>query len=132
MVAHEFGCGSDRLRNSFQASYLQITNWKETSSCHIIFVDFRIFDKYPQYLEKFDALKTIPVSELKTNQEFLGQCDRIGRAVEMVVENLDKPDALITALKNLGKRHIKYKVFREHFLVSENLRCLPDVIYHRE
>lgn len=83
-------------------------------------VGFRIFEKYPEYQEKFKTLKSIPVNEMEKNQEFIMHSGRVGRALRTIVETLDKPDVLITTLTDLGKRHVKHEVFGEHLLVSKN------------
>ncbi|ABW25298.1 globin family protein [Acaryochloris marina] len=69
-----------------------------------------LFTDYPQ------------VKPLFSNTHMDEQAKKLFASLLLVVNNLTKPDALSSALKGLGTRHVKYGVLPEHYpLVGSTL-----------
>ena len=70
----------------------------------------RLFTNYPQTRAFFAS------TDMKEQRKKL-----LG-ALALVIHNLRKPEALTSALKGLGQRHIKYGVRPEHYPIVGRLR----------
>lgn len=79
-----------------------------------------LFEKCPSYQMHFDRFAQVPFEELRSNVHFLAHASRTGFAFNAAIELLESPDEFHKILEDLGEKHRKFRLSREHFEVNQS------------
>jgi len=74
----------------------------------------------PEYKLLFKQFKDLSFDELETNPKFQAHASKVGTALDLTIDSLDKPNELKKLLTNVGIKHKKYGLSPTHFQVSGN------------
>ena len=65
----------------------------------------RLFDKYPDYVSKFNNLKNLSPDELKTSTNLKAHATRVMYLLGAMVDNLDDLDVVVEMATKMGRDH---------------------------
>lgn len=72
----------------------------------------------PEYKLLFKQFKNLSFDELETNPKFLAHASKVGSALDLTIDSLDKPKEFEKLLTDVGIKHKKYGLSPTHFQVS--------------
>lgn len=80
---------------------------------------FRFFRDFPQYCNLY-PFKGLSCEELKSNKDFLDECDRLTEAIDEWTAKVDEPDQLKENLKEIGQSYDDPGFCEQYFRVRFN------------